>query len=61
MVLKDDVIKMIKHMPKSSTIDDVMYGLYFKQKVDKGLKDLEKNDLIDDNSLQKELKKWLRK
>lgn len=33
-------------MPESYNIDDVMYELYVKKKVDEGLKDIEENNVI---------------
>jgi len=35
----DNAIKLISSMPKSATWDDIMYEIYVKQKIEKGLED----------------------
>jgi predicted transcriptional regulator len=35
----DHAIDLINSMPKSSTWDDIMYEIYVKQKIEKGLED----------------------
>lgn len=43
---KQAVLKMIERMPEQSSVEDIMYELYFRQRVDRGLKELArgKND-----------------
>ncbi len=36
----DNAINLISSMPKSSTWDDIMYEIYVKQKIEKGLDDV---------------------
>ena len=35
----DNAVNLISSMPKSSTWDDIMYEIYVKQKIEKGLDD----------------------
>ena len=35
----DNAINLISSMPKSATWDDIMYEIYVKQKIEKGLDD----------------------
>ncbi len=37
---KQAVLKMIKQMPDKSSVEDIMCELYFRQPVDRGLKEL---------------------
>jgi len=44
--VKQQVINLIKSMPDNVTVDDVMEELYFKLRVDAGLKELNKGKNI---------------
>ena len=46
MNTKQEVIKIIEELPESTTLDEIMEELYFRKKVDQGLQDLEKGNLI---------------
>jgi len=35
----DNAVNLIRSMPKSATWDDIMYEIYVKQKIEKGLDD----------------------
>ena len=59
--VKDQVIKMIKKMPKGSTIDDIMEELHFKMQVDQGLKELDEGKGVTDEEAVKRLSRWLKK
>jgi len=41
MSVKEEVIKMIETLPEGITVSDIMAELYFRQKVDESLKELD--------------------
>lgn len=57
---KKEVIEVIKKMPNSISVDDVIDELYFKQKVDKRLAELDRGRSIPHEEAKKRMKKWLR-
>ncbi|UCE38324.1 MAG: hypothetical protein JSW00_03545 [Thermoplasmata archaeon] len=57
--LKENVIAMIQQMPDDASIADIMAELYFRQKVDKGLKELDEGKGISHEEAKERLKKWL--
>jgi predicted transcriptional regulator len=57
--LKENVIAMIQQMPDDASIADIMAELYFRQKVDKGLKELDEGKGISHEEAKGRLKKWL--
>ncbi len=61
MSTKEEVIKLIKKLPESATLDDIMEELYFQKKVDRGLKDLEKGRIISHEEAKRRLSQWLQK
>jgi len=57
---KEEVIKMIEQMPEEASVADIMAELYFCQKVDSGLKELDEGKGIPHEQVVKErLKEWL--
>jgi hypothetical protein len=58
--VKEAVIEMIKDMPDDSSLTDIMAELYFRQKVDKGLKELDDGKGIPHKVVRERMKKWLK-
>jgi len=56
---KEEVIKMIEQMPEEASVDDIMAELYFCQKVDSGLKELDEAKGIPHEQVKEHLRKWL--
>lgn len=56
--IKDEAIKLIKELPDECTITDIMAELYFKQKVEQGLKDIEEGRIISHEEVRKRMAKW---
>ena len=56
---KEVIIKMIKQMPDDATVDDIMAELYFRQKVEAGLKELNEGKGVPHDRVKERLKKWL--
>jgi predicted transcriptional regulator len=59
MSTKEAIIQMIKGLPDDATVSDIMAELYFRQKVDEGLKDLDAGKGIPHRRVKKKLGKWL--
>jgi predicted transcriptional regulator len=58
--VKSEVIAMIQQMPEDIDVPDIMAELYFKQKVDAGLKELDDGNGIPHNEVKGRLNKWLK-
>lgn len=43
---KEEAKRLIDHLPDKATLDDIMYELYVKQKIDAGLKAVEEGRVI---------------
>lgn len=56
--LKADVIAMIEQMPDDISVSDIMAELYFKKKVDAGLKALDEGKSIPHEQVKERMKKW---
>ena len=52
--VKSEAIRAIRTLPKSSSWDDIMFGLYVRQKIDSGLADLRTGRVHSHASIRKE-------
>lgn len=55
MTTKEAVIEMIRSMPDSATVADIMAELYLRQKVDDGLRQLDAGEGIEHEQAKKRL------
>jgi hypothetical protein len=59
MTTKQAVIEMIEKLPEDISVEDIMAELYFRQKVDEGLRQLDAGEGVEHEAALKHLKKWL--
>jgi predicted transcriptional regulator len=59
MTTKDAVIEMIRRLPDDATVVDIMAELYFRQKVNEGLRQLDAGEGLDHAEAKKRLSQWL--
>lgn len=57
--IKDEAIQLIRSLPESATLDDIMAQLYFKLQVDIGLSELDEGKGITHEEVQKRMARWL--
>jgi hypothetical protein len=57
--VKQDVIRMIEALPEDVTVEDIVAELYFRQKVDEGLRQLDAGEGVDHAEAKQRLSKWL--
>lgn len=59
MTTKDAVLELIRKMPEGVSLTDIMAELYFRQKVDAGLRELDEKKGIPHAQAREQMKKWL--
>jgi predicted transcriptional regulator len=57
---KDAVLEMIRKLPDNVTLADIMAELYFRQKVDQGLAELDAGKGVPHDQAREQLQKWLK-
>jgi predicted transcriptional regulator len=57
--VKQQVIEMIQSLPDEITVDDIMAELYFRMKVDAGLKELDEGKALSHEEVKDRLSRWL--
>jgi len=56
---KQAVIEMIERLPDDASVEDIMAELYFRRKVDEGLRQLDAGEGVDHKEAKRRLGKWL--
>jgi predicted transcriptional regulator len=59
MTDKQRAIAAIERLPNSASLEEIMAELYFRQKVDRGLKDLEEGRVVTHAEAKRRLAQWL--
>ncbi len=58
---KKQIIKMIEDLPEDVSVDDIIEKLYFKTKVDAGLKELDNGKGVPHEEVEQRISKWIKK
>jgi len=58
---KQQVIEMIQRLPEDVSIDDILEELYFRLKVDEGLRQLDEGKSIPHAEVEARLARWTSK
>ena len=56
---KQAALRIIGRMPDDASLEDVMYELYFRQRVDRGIRELEEGKTVSHREVRRSLVKWL--
>jgi hypothetical protein len=59
MTTKDKIISGIKNLPDSVKIDDILDQIILVEKIEKGIDQSDKNQVVPDDELDQRLGKWL--
>ncbi len=58
--VKNKVIEIIKKLPENADYNDIFEAIYFQQKIEIGLQELEEGKGISHDEVRERLKKWLK-
>lgn len=58
--IKEEVVKMINNLPEEVDYDDIMAEIYFRQKVDRSLRQIEEDKVITHQEAKERLSKWIK-
>ena len=60
MTTKDIALRLIERLPDDASLEDIMYELYFRQRIDRGLRELAEGQTISQEEVERSLAEWLR-
>lgn len=58
MLIKTKVLKVIKQLPDEFSIDEMVDRMILLDKIEIGIAQAERGEVIDDENLDKEIAKW---
>lgn len=56
---KEDVRKILDHIPDNASLEDVQYHIYVLEKIEKGLKDVKEGRVLSQEEVEQRMSKWL--
>ena len=58
---KDEVRKLLDRLPDDSSLEDIQYHIYVREKIDRGLKDVNEGRVLSQQEVERRMTKWLGK
>lgn len=58
---KEEVRKLLDQIPDDATLEDIQYHIYVRQKVERGLKDIEEGRVLSQEEVERRISEWLGK
>lgn len=56
---KEEVRKILEQIPDNSSFEDIQYHIYVREKIEHGLRDIKKGDLLSHKEVERRMSKWL--
>ena len=56
--VKEEVMQLLKDLPDNSTLEEIQYHLYVRQKIQRGIKDVEDGRIYTQEEMEKRMEKW---
>ena len=58
---KEKVRRMLDQIPDDATFEDIQYHIYVREKIERGLKDIQEGRLLSQEEVEQRMSKWLGK
>jgi predicted transcriptional regulator len=58
---KDEVRKLLDRLPDDSSLEDIQYHIYVREKIERGLKDVNEGRVLSQQEVERRMTKWLGK
>lgn len=58
--IKSQVVGLINNLPEDSSWEDIQYHIYVREKVEKGINDIDSGDVISQDEAERKIESWLR-
>lgn len=58
---KQEVRELLDTLPDDSTFEDIQYHLYVRQKVQRGIRDINDGRTYSQDEVEKQMEKWVKK
>jgi hypothetical protein len=58
--VKEEAIRLIQALPDDCTLEDIHYHLYIREKVERGLADIEADRVVPQAEVERRMAEWLK-
>ena len=58
---KQEVQKILEQIPDNATFEDIQYHIYVREKIEKGLQDVEEKRFLSQQEVEDRMSRWLGK
>ena len=58
---KEEVRKMLDRLPDDASYEDIQYHIYVREKIERGLKDVDEGRVLSQEEVERRMSKWLGK
>jgi predicted transcriptional regulator len=56
---KEEVRKMLDQLPDDASFEDIQYHIYVREKIERGLKDIQEGRVLSQEEVEERMSKWL--
>ena len=56
---KEEIRKMLDQIPDDVSFEDIQYHIYVREKIERGLKDVEEGRVFSQQEIERRMSKWL--
>ena len=57
---KKQALELIQQLPEESSLEDIQYHLYVREKVERGFRDLKAKRVLTQKEVERRMAKWLK-
>jgi len=58
---KEEVRKRLDQLPDDTSFEDIQYHIYVREKIERGLKDIQEGRMLNQEDAEERMSKWLGK
>jgi hypothetical protein len=55
---KEEVRRILEQIPDSASFEDIQYHIYVRAKIERGLEDVKQERVIDQEEVERRMRKW---
>ena len=55
---KEELMQLLKDLPDNSTLEEIQYHIYVRQKIQRGIKDVQDGRIYAQEEMEKRMEKW---
>jgi predicted transcriptional regulator len=55
---KDEVRRILEKVPDDATLEDIQYHIYVREKIERGMKDVQEGRVLSQDEVENRMRKW---